>query len=133
MQFDWRVADRDPRRATPMAQGRRATPLRRTWCTSPYGRAGLFGRSRLHSTIRLEYSTMLVDGPMGRRCSVTRPHRRLFRLDAVLGGSISGEQGVGWVKSGNLDRQWAPTAVSLNDRIKQTFGLKNLLNPGKKT
>ncbi|HEV3228317.1 MAG TPA: FAD-linked oxidase C-terminal domain-containing protein [Solirubrobacteraceae bacterium] len=57
----------------------------------------------------------------------------LFGLAARLGGSISGEHGMGWVKRGELARQWAPAAVELHGQIKRLFDPKNLLNPGKKT
>jgi glycolate oxidase subunit GlcD len=57
----------------------------------------------------------------------------LFALAAELGGSISGEHGLGWVKRGRLGLQWSPAAVELHTRIKQVFDPKNLLNPGKKT
>ena len=53
----------------------------------------------------------------------------LFELAASLGGSISGEHGVGWVKRGRLGLQWNPTAVDLHHRIKQTFDPKNLHEP----
>lgn len=56
----------------------------------------------------------------------------LFALAVELGGSISGEHGVGTVKRGGLARQWSDPAVSLHEAIKQTFDPKNLLNPGKK-
>jgi glycolate oxidase subunit GlcD len=57
----------------------------------------------------------------------------LFALAAGLGGSISGEHGLGWVKRGRLGLQWSPEAVELHARIKQVFDPRNLLNPGKKT
>jgi glycolate oxidase subunit GlcD len=56
----------------------------------------------------------------------------LFALAVRLGGSISGEHGVGWVKRGQLVRQWAPRALALHAEIKQLFDPKGLLNPGKK-
>jgi glycolate oxidase subunit GlcD len=56
----------------------------------------------------------------------------LFALAVRLGGSISGEHGLGWVKRGHLALQWDPAAVELHARIKQAFDPKNLLNPGKK-
>jgi glycolate oxidase subunit GlcD len=57
----------------------------------------------------------------------------LFALAVELGGSISGEHGVGWVKRGHLASQWAPRALELHNEIKRVFDPKNLLNPGKKT
>jgi FAD/FMN-containing dehydrogenase len=56
----------------------------------------------------------------------------LFALAAELGGAISGEHGVGWLKRGQLARQWPPRAVELHEQIKQLFDPKGLLNPGKK-
>jgi glycolate oxidase subunit GlcD len=56
----------------------------------------------------------------------------LFALAVALGGSISGEHGVGWVKRGQLARQWSPAALALHDAVKHAFDPKNLLNPGKK-
>jgi FAD/FMN-containing dehydrogenase len=56
----------------------------------------------------------------------------LFALAARLGGSISGEHGVGWLKRGQLERQWSPRALQLHSEIKRVFDPKGLLNPGKK-
>jgi glycolate oxidase subunit GlcD len=56
----------------------------------------------------------------------------LFELALRLGGTISGEHGVGWLKRGKLEHQLGPAGYDLHTRIKQTFDPKNLLNPGKK-
>jgi glycolate dehydrogenase FAD-linked subunit len=56
----------------------------------------------------------------------------LFELAVRLGGSISGEHGAGWVKRGQLARQWPPRALDLHAEIKRAFDPKGLLNPGKK-
>jgi glycolate oxidase subunit GlcD len=56
----------------------------------------------------------------------------LFELALRLGGTISGEHGVGWLKRGQLVHQLGPVGFDLHNRIKQTFDPKNLLNPGKK-
>ena len=56
----------------------------------------------------------------------------LFELAVRLGGSVSGEHGIGWVKRGRLALQWTPQALQLHRGIKQVFDPKNLLNPGKK-
>ena len=53
-------------------------------------------------------------------------------MAAALGGSISGEHGVGLVKRGALALQWPPAALALHEQIKRVFDPKNLLNPGKK-
>jgi glycolate oxidase subunit GlcD len=56
----------------------------------------------------------------------------LFGLALRLGGTISGEHGVGWLKRGQLEHQLGEAGYDLHNRIKQTFDPKNLLNPGKK-
>jgi glycolate oxidase subunit GlcD len=56
----------------------------------------------------------------------------LFELAARLGGSISGEHGMGLLKRGQLGRQWGPRALELHAAVKAAFDPKNLLNPGKK-
>ena len=56
----------------------------------------------------------------------------LFELALRLGGTISGEHGVGWLKRGQLEHQLGPAGYDLHIRLKQTFDPKNLLNPGKK-
>jgi len=56
----------------------------------------------------------------------------LFELALRLGGTVSGEHGVGWLKRGQLEHQLGPAGYDLHTRIKQTFDPKNLLNPGKK-
>lgn len=56
----------------------------------------------------------------------------LFEMAASLGGSVSGEHGLGWVKRGALERQWEPAALGLHEQIKRAFDPKGLFNPGKK-
>jgi glycolate oxidase subunit GlcD len=56
----------------------------------------------------------------------------LFELALRLGGTVSGEHGIGWLKRGQLQHQLGPVAYDLHLRVKQAFDPKNLLNPGKK-
>jgi glycolate oxidase subunit GlcD len=58
--------------------------------------------------------------------------RRLHELAVELGGSISGEHGLGWQKRGRLALQWDARALELHGEIKRVFDPKNLMNPGKK-
>jgi glycolate oxidase subunit GlcD len=57
----------------------------------------------------------------------------LFALAGRLGGTISGEHGLGAVKSGHLHEQWNPATQRLHQAIKRTLDPKNLFNPAKKT
>jgi glycolate oxidase subunit GlcD len=79
------------------------------------------------------HSTMLVNpadrGEVGRAESAARD---LFELAVGLGGSISGEHGLGTVKSGHLGRQWGERAIELHEGVKRLFDPKGLLNPGTK-
>jgi glycolate oxidase subunit GlcD len=57
---------------------------------------------------------------------------RVFDAALALGGSISGEHGVGLVKSPHLAKQLSPAAVEIHQAIKRLFDPKDLLNRGKK-
>jgi len=57
---------------------------------------------------------------------------RLMDDVVALGGSISGEHGLGWVKAGRLASQWPARTLELHEQIKRAFDPKGLLNPGKK-
>jgi glycolate oxidase subunit GlcD len=63
----------------------------------------------------------------------TQVSEELFALALRLGGTISGEHGVGAVKRAWLARQLGPKASELHASIKRAFDPQNLLNPGKKT
>ena len=63
---------------------------------------------------------------------VAHAAEELFELTIRLGGSVSGEHGLGLLKRGELARQWSPRALDLHEEIKRVFDPKNLLNPGKK-
>jgi glycolate oxidase subunit GlcD len=56
----------------------------------------------------------------------------LFELALRLGGSVSGEHGIGWVKRGGLALQQSEPTRALHEQIKRAFDPKDLLNPGKK-
>jgi len=65
-----------------------------------------------------------------------RAHRcadELCELALALGGTGSGEHGIGWLKRGRLERQLGPTAARMHAAVKAALDPKDLLNPGKKT
>ena len=79
------------------------------------------------------HATFLVDrSDAGELTRAAAAAQELFALAASLGGSISGEHGVGVVKRGQLARQWPTRALELHEGIKRVFDPENLLNPGKK-
>ncbi|HEY4887821.1 MAG TPA: FAD-linked oxidase C-terminal domain-containing protein [Candidatus Dormibacteraeota bacterium] len=56
----------------------------------------------------------------------------LFARALEMGGSVSGEHGLGWVKRDQLGRQFGEIEIDLQRSIKLVFDPKNLFNPGKK-
>ena len=55
----------------------------------------------------------------------------VFELTLSLGGTISGEHGVGITKSKYLDMELGATVIELMKNIKKTFDPKGIMNPGK--
>ena len=55
----------------------------------------------------------------------------LFREVVILGGSISGEHGIGWVQKDYLPLALSDVELELMRNIKKTFDPKGILNPGK--
>jgi glycolate oxidase subunit GlcD len=87
---------------------------------------GHAGDGNLHSAFLVSPD----DGDELRRAALALDD--LIELAVRLGGSVSGEHGLGLLKGGQLARQWGPRAVELHGEIKRLFDPKNLLNPGKK-
>lgn len=57
--------------------------------------------------------------------------RKIFALTVSLGGTLSGEHGIGWVQKGYMDIKFAAINISLMKGIKAVFDPKQILNPGK--
>ena len=55
----------------------------------------------------------------------------IFRITLELGGTISGEHGIGISKQGHISMEVQPAELELMKKIKEAFDPKNLLNPGK--
>jgi glycolate oxidase subunit GlcD len=80
------------------------------------------------------HSTFMIDPASSDE--VERAHaaaRDLHELATRLGGSISGEHGLGWLKRDRLHLQLGERALELHRQIKRVFDPKGLMNPGKKT
>ncbi len=56
---------------------------------------------------------------------------RLFRITLLLGGTLSGEHGIGTLKRRFLPAEHAPAALGMFRAIKQAWDPLGLLNPGK--
>ncbi len=85
-----------------------------------YGHAG---DGNLHANI-------LFDSP-SERPKVDRAVGRMLELTVSLGGTITGEHGVGYAKRDYLALEQAPGLIDLQRRIKRLFDPAGLLNPGK--
>jgi len=57
--------------------------------------------------------------------------RELFDKVISMGGTITGEHGVGITKSAFLDKEIDPPTLEIMRAIKKAFDPKNILNPGK--
>jgi glycolate oxidase subunit GlcD len=87
---------------------------------------GHAGDGNLHSTFMIDPGDPEEVGRAEEAAS------ELFSLAVELGGSVSGEHGLGWVKRGALARQWDPAALAMHEAVKRAFDPKGLFNPGKK-
>jgi FAD/FMN-containing dehydrogenase len=88
---------------------------------------GHAGDGNLHSTFLVDRTD---DAQLARAAAASA---ELFALAVRLGGTVSGEHGLGWVRSHELARQWPERALEMHAGIKRLFDPKNLLNPGTKT
>lgn len=63
-----------------------------------------------------------------------RVHRfadELFRATVAMGGTLSGEHGIGIVKNRFMEWQHGPAGIAAMRLVKQVFDPNNILNPGK--
>jgi glycolate oxidase len=57
--------------------------------------------------------------------------REIFELCVKLGGTISGEHGIGYVQKGYMNIPFDEAQIRLQMAIKRVFDPNNILNPGK--
>jgi glycolate oxidase subunit GlcD len=88
---------------------------------------GHAGDGNLHSTFMID-SSVASEVDRAREAS-----RELHRMAIELGGSVSGEHGIGWWKRGVLELQLGSRELDLHRRVKSLFDPDGILNPGKKT
>ena len=95
-------------------------------------RLGLPAASWGHAGDGNLHTTYLLDPADERELAlVAQVSEELFELALGLGGTISGEHGVGFIKRNWLERQLGPRAFELHRAVKRAFDPQNLLNPGK--
>jgi glycolate oxidase subunit GlcD len=87
---------------------------------------GHAGDGNLHSAFMIDRSDA------DELARAERAGEDLFALAVELGGSVSGEHGLGVTKRGALKLQWSPAALAAHDAIKAALDPKRLFNPGKK-
>jgi FAD/FMN-containing dehydrogenase len=87
---------------------------------------GHAGDGNLHSTF------LLAPGDEDEARRAQAAAEELFAMAVRLGGTVSGEHGLGILKNGQLARQWSPAAVAMHHAVKQALDPKGLFNPGKK-
>lgn len=88
-----------------------------------YGHAG---DGNLHIRIKKPGNIYSLNNP-----EVIPALRALFTLVKSLGGTISGEHGIGLIQKEFMDIVYTPSGLDLMRGIKKTFDPNNILNPGK--
>ena len=55
----------------------------------------------------------------------------IFEAAVSLGGTLSGEHGIGTMKSPYMEMELGPVGISLMKKIKEAWDPNGILNPGK--
>jgi glycolate dehydrogenase FAD-linked subunit len=83
---------------------------------------GHAGDGNIHTNILVDEADMARAG---------EAVKEIFAATLRLGGSITGEHGIGLAKAAYLPMELGPDALSVMRRIKQALDPNNILNPGK--
>jgi glycolate oxidase len=86
---------------------------------------GHAGDGNLHPTILFDPRELGVWARVEKAAEAT------FAAAIELGGTLSGEHGIGSLKRDYMPLALGPESIALQRRIKRTFDPKNILNPGK--
>lgn len=87
---------------------------------------GHAGDGNLHATFMLDAADPQAVARASQAAEI------LFAGILALGGTVTGEHGLGLVKRDQLTRQLSAAELELQTAIKRAFDPKNLFNPGKK-
>lgn len=113
-----------PRAALPdLVKGVKALGKKHEFDAVCYGHAG---DGNLHIRIRKKGHPYSLNNP-----AITPALRELFELVHKLGGTISGEHGIGLIQKDFMDIVFEPIAIERMKQIKNLFDPNHILNPGK--
>jgi glycolate oxidase len=79
----------------------------------------------------LHVNLMIDNSNQAERETAGTVKRRIFELAVEMGGTISGEHGIGIMKSEFLSLALTGASIDAMKRIKQALDPNNILNPGK--
>ncbi len=95
-------------------------------------KTGLFMASFGHAGDgNIHFNIMLDKTDPGALKKAEEAVAEIFDYTVALGGTLSGEHGVGITKAPYLTKEIDPAALALMKRIKETFDPNGVLNPGK--
>jgi glycolate oxidase len=86
---------------------------------------GHMGDGNIHVNLMLDAAKPLE------RAAAERAKRRIFEIAIEMGGTISGEHGIGIMKSEFLPMALSEDLIRAMKRLKQALDPNNILNPGK--
>jgi glycolate oxidase len=92
----------------------------------PIATGGHLGDGNLHPVIAFDPASPTEIA------AAQQAYGRVIRLAIALGGSASGEHGIGVLKQDHLDEELGPQLRTLQRAVKAAFDPHTLLNPGKK-
>jgi glycolate oxidase len=79
----------------------------------------------------MHVNIMIDDANPDERVRSESVKQRVFELAVEMGGTISGEHGIGIMKSAYLPLALQSEAIVAMKRIKEALDPRNILNPGK--
>ncbi|WP_240646155.1 FAD-binding oxidoreductase [Georgenia sp. SYP-B2076] len=87
---------------------------------------GHLGDGNLHPSICYDPSDPAAEA------AAVRAHGRIIELAVALGGTLSGEHGIGVLKRDHVGAELGDVVVGLQQQVKRALDPRGLLNPGKK-
>lgn len=86
---------------------------------------GHLGDGNIHVSVMYDKSVP------GQADNALRAKKEIFKCTLNLGGTLSGEHGIGLTKAGYIGMQLGKTELNLMNGIKRVFDPLNIMNPGK--